>query len=247
MKLLVTASSKTGCVRGNNEDMVLVEHIFVRNGKASAEIEMDSADRCLLALADGMGGHSCGEVASSDVLHNLQYYFYDLPVGLSIGDFNETIYEWLKSINNIIDSKSRNENRYKRMGTTLVVLASYGGEYYWMNCGDSRVYRLHESHLKQLSTDHSLSNYLGGTERTNVITNCIGGGCKSSFIDIKHCTADFKPGDVFMLCSDGLTDMLSDSQIEQLINDGCNAEDLCLAAENAGGYDNVSVLLARVS
>ena len=226
--------------------MVLIDQWCVRNGKVRTETDTDSVDRYLMALADGMGGHNSGEVASSDVLHNLQFFFSDLPLGLGISEFNETIYEWLSSINNIIESKGACDDRYTRMGTTLVVLAYYGREFYWMNCGDSRIYRYHDGRLTQLSTDHSLSTLVGDTEHSNVITNCIGGGCKHSFIDIVQCSDDVLPGDSFLLCSDGLTDMLPESRIAQLLADGKSADELCKEAELAGGYDNVSAVVATI-
>lgn len=246
MKFSITAASSVGCVRNNNEDMVLVGEWFVRNGKMSEHFDTDSTDRYLMALADGMGGHNSGEVASSDVLHNLHFFFSDLPIGLDVGGFNEAIYEWLTSINNIIDSKGREDVKYNKMGTTLVAMAYYGGEFYWMNCGDSRLYRYRDGKLLQLSTDHSLSNLMGTNQKTNIITNCIGGGCKTSFIDIINCTADICPGDKYIICSDGLTDMLSDNSITQCLAEGYTADALCKEAEMAGGNDNVSVIVATV-
>ena len=235
-----------GCVRHNNEDMVLVNDKFIRNGKHWTMIDTDSCERYLIALADGMGGHCGGEVASNDVLHNLQFYFSDLPSALSVEDFNEAIYEWLESINNIIDSKGRSEARYNGMGTTLVALAFYNRDFYWMNCGDSRLYRLHGSSLKQLTTDHSLSNLMGSERHSNIITNCIGGGCKMSYIDMVQCTTEVVTSDVLLLCSDGLTDMLSDDEIQTLLENGADASKLCKAAELAGGYDNVSACVIKI-
>ncbi len=246
MKLKISAASNVGCVRQNNEDMILVGDCFLRDESFDEEVEIDGKDRYLIALADGMGGHSSGDVASRDVLTNLHYFFYDMPAGLSVGDFNEAIYEWLESISNIIDSKGHSEPRYHEMGTTLVGLAYYAGEFYWMNCGDSRVYRLHDGQLHQISTDHSLSNLMGSSEHTNIITNCIGGGCKMSYIDMVTCTPDVQPGDVYMLCSDGLTDMLSDVDVQALMLQGADANRLCDAANEAGGYDNVSVCVIRI-
>jgi protein phosphatase len=226
--------------------MVLVDQWFVRDGTQSAELDLDTVDRYIVALADGMGGHNSGEVASSDVLHNLQFFFSDLPVSLSIADFNEAIYEWLSSINYTIDSKGKSDPRFSKMGTTLVAFLYYNGHFFWMNCGDSRIYRLHDGHLRQLSTDHSLSNLLGEEGHSHVITNCIGGGCKNSFIDIVECTADIQPGDQFLVCSDGLTDMLSDQRLAELLAAGSTADMLCLAAEDAGGFDNVSSVVVKV-
>ena len=246
MKLKIQAASNIGRVRENNEDMILVSRCFVRNSDWTGEVDLKNCVRYLTALADGMGGHNGGEVASTDVLLNLDYFFNDMPADLSVADFNEAIFEWLDSINNIIDSKGRADARYYSMGTTLVAFVYYNDEFYWMNCGDSRIYRLHDGQLQQLSTDHSLSTLMGSSEHTNVITNCIGGGCKTSYIDIMTCTADVNVGDVFLLCSDGLTDMLSDGQIQHLLNEGADANMLCDAANEEGGFDNVSACVIKI-
>jgi protein phosphatase len=242
----ISAASSVGCVRDNNEDMLLIDKQFVRDSKLDIDASFSQDQRYLLALADGMGGHNCGEVASSDTLHNLQFYFNDIPTGLDVSGFNESIYEWLVSMNNTIEGKGNGDAQYKNMGTTLVSFVYYGHEFFWMNCGDSRLYRLHEGKLTQLTTDHSLSNMLGQHAHSHIITNCIGGGCKSSYIDIVKCTSEVAVGDTFLLCSDGLTDMLSDSDIENMMNAGYTADRLCVAAERAGGLDNVSVILAHI-
>lgn len=246
MKLNITAASYVGCVRANNEDMVLVDRKFIRNDKYWTMHDLAESDRYLIALADGMGGHNSGEVASEMTLHNLQYYFSDLPSALSTGDFNEALFDWLQSINNIIESKGIVEPRFQGMGTTLVALAYYGGHFFWLNCGDSRIYRYHDHELRQLSTDHSLNNLTGRPGHSNIITNCIGGGCKMSYFDIVECTTDMVSGDEILLCSDGLTDMLSDEQLIELLASGCDASKLCHAAEEAGGYDNVTTAVIKI-
>ena len=169
-----------------------------------------------------------------------------MPTGLSVPDFNEAIVEWLDSINNIIDSKGHSDPRYYCMGTTLVGFAYYGGEFFWMNCGDSRVYRLHEGQLTQLSTDHSLNNLMGANERSHLITNCIGGGCDTSYIDLVKCSDIVVPGDIFMLCSDGLTDMMANEDICTLQRQEATGDRLCSAAIDAGGYDNVTVCVIKI-
>ncbi len=246
LKLNITAASKVGCVRDNNEDMLLVGEWFVRNSNMKTVVQMADTDRYMMALADGMGGHNSGEVASSETLHNLQFYFNDIPSSLGPGGFNETMCEWLESINHIIEAQGHEEPKYRKMGTTLVALAYYSGNFFWINCGDSRLYRLHDNGLTQLTTDHSLNNLLGSKEHTSVITNCIGGGCSTSYLDMMLCTDEVLPGDTFLLCSDGLSDMLSDQEIELLLIDGCDALKLCESAEDAGGFDNVSAIVIRV-
>ena len=236
----MTAASKVGCVRSQNEDMVLLGSHFVRNDAFSTRVDLTNSDRYIMAVADGMGGHNRGDVASSDALHNLDFYFHDLPTGLSPESIKDKFEDWLDSINNIIDSKGRSDEQYKGMGTTLVGLAFFEGQFYTLNCGDSRLYRFRDGDLTQLTSDHSLSNMLGSSQHSNVITNCIGGGATSSFIDIVNITDDIKEGDVYMLCSDGLTDMLPDSIIYTLLAEGSDANTLCDAAVAAGGLDNVS-------
>ena len=246
MNLYVTAASRIGCVRKNNEDMVLVGSSFIRNDNFSTKIELAPGKRTIFAIADGMGGHKSGEVASSDALHNLQFFFNDIPAGLNAGEFNEMMVVWLDSINMIIDSKGHVDEKHKGMGTTLVGIAYYGGDFFSLNCGDSRLYLLHKGELRQLTTDHSLSQVLGLKEHSSQIVNCIGGGCKDCYIDIEKITEKIEVGDKLLICSDGLTDMISDDIICQRMMDGCDADTLCQMAEDAGGFDNVSVIVVHV-
>jgi protein phosphatase len=246
MNLYVTAASRVGCVRKNNEDMILVGSSFIRNDSFNTKIELAPGKRTILAVADGMGGHNSGEVASSDALHNLHFFFNDIPTGLTAGEFNEMMVVWLESINLIVESKGRNDDRFKGMGTTLVGIAYYGGDFFSMNCGDSRLYRLRNGLLEQLTTDHSLNNMLGSTKHSSIITNCIGGGNKNSYMDIVKMTDDIQLSDIYLLCSDGLSDMLNDQQIEILLKSGGDADALCQAAVEAGGFDNVSACVIEV-
>ena len=208
--LEISAACRIGCVRHDNEDMILIGYQFIRNDEYRTQLELGDKDRFMMAVADGMGGHLSGEVASSDVLHNLQFFFSDLPVGLDASSFNEMIVEWLESINMILDSKGKADEQYKGMGTTLVALAYYDGVFYSMNCGDSRLYRLRGGELDLVQIE------------------------------------DIQDGDAFLLCSDGLTDMMSDHRLNILLTEGADANDLCNAAIVRGGYDNVSACLIKV-
>ena len=142
--LNISASSRTGCVRTNNEDMILVGEELLRNGLSHADFETTESNRCMLAIADGMGGHNCGEVASYDALTNMSFYFKDLPSNLDEKDFVDAMTNWLKSICLAVDAKGKENPMYKGMGTTFVALTYYSGRYYWLNCGDSRLYRLRD-------------------------------------------------------------------------------------------------------
>ena len=245
IRLEITSTSQIGRVRSQNEDMILVDTHFIRNSEFSTQASLNHNDRYLVAVADGMGGHNRGDVASNDVLRNLQFYFSDIPEKLNAGDFNEVMVEWLDSINNFVASKGRADEQFKGMGTTLVGLAYYYGDFYSMNCGDSRLYRFRQGELTQLTTDHSLNNMLGSEKHTNIITNCIGGGCNSSYMDLVR-ISDIWPDDVFLLCSDGLTDMLPNQEIARLLNDGADAMALGDAAVEAGGLDNVSCCVITI-
>ena len=242
----ISAASWTGRVRSQNEDMVLVDNRFIREDTYKTQIVLGREDRMMIAVADGMGGHNRGDIASNDTLRNLHYFFYDIPSCLNVNDFNEAMAGWLESINNYIASKGRADEQYKGMGTTLVGLAYYNNDFYSLNCGDSRLYRFRNHQLVQLTTDHSLSNLVGDEKRTNVITNCIGGGSKSSFIDMVTMTNDIMSDDVYLLCTDGLTDMLSDKAINELLEGKADANTLCSAAIEAGGIDNVSCCVISI-
>ena len=242
----ISAASWTGRVRSQNEDMILVDNQFIRDDTYKTQIVLGREDRMMIAVADGMGGHNRGDIASNDTLRNLHYFFYDIPSCLNISKFNEAMAGWLESINNYIASKGRADEQYKGMGTTLVCLAYYNNEFYSLNCGDSRLYRFRDHQLAQLTTDHSLSNLEGDEKRSNIITNCIGGGSKSSFIDMVTMTNDIMPKDVYLLCTDGLTDMLSDKAISELLEGKADANTLCSAAIEAGGIDNVSCCVITI-
>lgn len=245
-RIILTAASRVGCVRSNNEDMVLAYDKFVRSDAYRTEFMTENTERFVIALADGMGGHRAGEVASEQTLASLKFFINDIPRGLSVGEFEETMMEWQQYINDTINRRGHSDPSMLEMGTTLVGVVYYAGKYFWMNCGDSRLYRLREGKLVQLSTDHSLSNAKGEKKHSNIITNCIGAGCKNSYLDLYEFTADFLPGDTYMLCSDGLNDMVGNDIIEQLMSEGCSANRLCEAAIDAGGFDNVSVCVFRV-
>ena len=245
-RIVLTAASRVGCVRSNNEDMVLAYDKLVRSDAYRTEFMTENTERFVIALADGMGGHRAGEVASEQTLNSLKFFIHDIPRGMETGEFEETMIEWLDFINDSINRQGHSDPTLLEMGTTLVGVIYYGKKFFWMNCGDSRLYRLRDSKLQQMTTDHSLSNVKGEKKHSNIITNCIGAGCKNSYLDLYEFTADFQSGDTYMLCSDGLNDMVAFEDIEQLMNEGCSANRLCEAAIEAGGFDNVSVCVFHV-
>lgn len=245
-RIVLSAASRVGCVRTNNEDMVLAYDKMIRGEAYATEFMTEYLDRFVIALADGMGGHNAGEVASDLALTNLSYFIHDLPKGLASGEFQEMMTEWLQSINKTMNARGRFDPSTKEMGTTLVGVLYYNEKYYWVNCGDSRLYRLRDGVLKQLTVDHSLNTMVGQARHSNIITNCIGAGCKHSYMDMFEFTADVLPEDTYLLCSDGLNDMITDEEIQSLMKDGASANRLCEAAIEAGGYDNVSTCVFKI-
>lgn len=243
----ISATSDKGRIRTNNEDMILVSTRFVRDNSLHINVEMDNNDRFIAAVADGMGGHNGGEVASEEVLKSLCDSFHKLSPGLNISELNELIYSWLETVNQKLTTMGIEDETLIGLGTTLVGLIRYENYVFWMNCGDSRFYRFRNGILTQVSSDHSLNNLTGENRHSNVIVNCIGGGCRTSYIDLVEFSDDVNKGDVFILCSDGLNDMLSDVEIERVLAAGGAAEELCAAAVTAGGYDNVSVCVLKVN
>ena len=245
-KIVLTAASRVGCIRTNNEDMVLAYDKQVRSEAYCTEFESENTDRFVIAVADGMGGHNAGEVASETALSNLKFFLSDMPKGLSSNEFNELMVEWLRSINQTINARGKVNPSLAEMGTTLVAIVYYNGHVFSLNCGDSRLYRFRNGKLTQMTTDHSLNNMTGQKKHSNIITNCIGAGCKNSYMDLLEFTEDFKVGDVYLLCSDGLNDMVDDEDIERLLNDGSSANRLCEEAITNGGFDNVSACVITV-
>ena len=243
---MLTAASRVGNVRSNNEDMILAYDRYIRSDIYQTVLAPENLDRFIVAVADGMGGHNAGEVASELVLQNLKFYFNDLPKGLTSGELEEVMNEWLQSIHQTVNARGRANKSMSEMGTTLVGLIYYGKRFFWLNCGDSRLYRLRDGQLEQLTTDHSLINANGEKKHSNVITNCIGAGCDDTFIDMIEFTNNFLPGDTYVLCTDGLNDMVPDEVIREMLVNGATANALCEEAINAGGFDNVSVCVLRV-
>lgn len=244
--ILISASSQLGCVRSNNEDMILVSDRLVRNDIMNCRIRLTDTDRFVAAVADGMGGYKAGEVASEETLSNLSFFVGDLPVGLNSDSLKTLFDNWTDSINKILASKGSVDPKLTMMGTTLVSVVYYNGMFFWINSGDSRLYRWRNNALKQISVDHKPSYSSSCRETAGMVTNCIGAGSTSSYIDMTEFTDDIEAGDIYVLCSDGLSDMISDDDMNSIIISDGDADALCRAAVQAGGCDNVSVCMIKI-
>ena len=139
------------------------------------------------------------------------------------------------------------------MGCTLTGVVWHYGKIYLINAGDSRTYRFRGGFLKQLTTDQTQRGISGNPQASKALLNCLGGGLDGKILT-DDITNKIIEGDVILICSDGLTDMLTDDEIEAMLNEGITtngmeiglAEKLKEKACESGGYDNVSIILANL-
>jgi len=224
-----------GRVRTHNEDAFL-----------------DAPDRHLWVVADGMGGHSAGDVASAMIVERCG----KLSPGADMAAFVDTVDSELSGVNEDL-RKHAQERNVGLIGATVV--AMLGGTDFAAICwaGDSRAYRFSKDKLERLSRDHSTAQelmdtgqfsaaQLAGKQQGNTITRAVGGEPKL-FLD--WLVAGFEPGTQFLLCSDGLTKEVPEPRIEEEFRKNLPpkelADTLVQAAIAAGGRDNVTVVVVR--
>ena len=213
-----------------------------------------SVEHGVYLVCDGMGGAAAGEIASSLAVDEVMRILTGRGATEPVDD---VIHRAIAAANEAIYSRSENNPRLNGMGTTLVSIVVDERRVRIVNVGDSRCYRLRDQHLEQISEDHSLVDEqvrLGRMTAAealrsplrNVITRALGTQSKVTpdLFDL-----EVKPGDLFLLCSDGLTRELSDGKIEELLCAGCDVQQMCAslveAANNAGGGDNITSLIVR--
>ena len=242
------SQTDTGRVRTNNEDSVALD------------------ESCAVAvLADGMGGYAAGEVASGMVTTLLASNFERFLPTCSeenlrqAGGAEAYLRDEVCAANAAVFNASQSQPQYAGMGTTLVVAWFSGKLMHVAHVGDSRLYRFRDDHLEQLTRDHSLlQEQLDGgmiseeearfSVHKNLLTRAIG---VEAEVDVEIGVHELRAGDIFLLCSDGLTDMLDEVEIlEVLLAAGGNlnvaAEQLVEEANANGGRDNISVILIEV-
>ena len=229
-----------GKVRDHNEDRVII----VKN----------SDNEYLMAIADGMGGHSAGEVASSIAIGYLGKHFKETFFHLNKISAINWIRDSVDTINTLIFQHEKTHPESKGMGTTLV-LAVYTKDYLLFgNVGDSSGFVLKDDELRKVTYDHTLVNLLVSAgeltkeeasthPKKNVLMKALGAALNVD-VDIFECDMDMNIREV-LLCSDGLTNMLEREQIEKvLLSEGSveeKVEKLIKKANNRGGTDNISV------
>jgi len=224
--------------------MVLIGEDIFRDDKRELSFELDEQNKTLfVAVADGMGGHNAGEVASEIVLRKIGERIKTLEEGLTEKELREKISQWVKEIHYYIIEEGNKEIGKKGMGSTLIGALFYGEAAYYINVGDSRLYRFRRGNLLKISRDHSLREMTGNENiASNLIINSFGGG-ENIFVDFLPIGGKLLTEDILILCSDGLSDMLSDNDIESLLDKGNGIDKLLFEAKNKGGNDNISIVL----
>jgi protein phosphatase len=214
-----------------------------------------SVQHGVYVVCDGMGGAAAGEVASSVAVDEVMRLLTTRDGNLPLATDAENA---VASANTAILTRAKRSNKLSGMGTTLVALLAEERRAWILNVGDSRGYRLRDSRLEQITLDHSLVEEqvrMGRMDHAealrsplrNVITRALG---TQTLVTPDVFELETAPGDLFLLCSDGLTRELSDTLIESLLRVGAPLEEICTrlvaAANQAGGHDNITCLLVRV-
>ena len=239
------SATDTGRARNNNEDSVAID-------EASA----------LVVLADGMGGYNAGEVASgmatSFIKTELGRWLQEASATASDTDVRRAMDICVDNANRAIFNAANSNPQYAGMGTTLVVGVFRDGRLLMGHVGDSRGYRLRAGRLTQITHDHSLlqeqidaglitAEQAAFSANKNLVTRAV--GVEDTVLLETH-LHDVMPGDIYLMCSDGLSDMLDDQSISQVLqmHDSIEAAGRALidAANDAGGKENIAVVLARV-
>jgi serine/threonine protein phosphatase PrpC len=247
MRIRYAAKTDPGMKRNHNEDYFsLVE------------------DEQLFLVADGMGGHACGEVASKMAADVVREFFnrskdddstWPFKMDRQLSYLENRLVVGIKLANQRIFEAAARDLRLKGMGTTVVIGQIAGDRFYIAHVGDSRCYRVRDGEVKQMTRDHSLlEDYKDARPdmseeeqkkfpHKNVITRALG---MRDTVQVDVYGEDVRDGDVFLLCSDGLSGMIDEKRIAETIKAAGDLEtavgSLVEAANKAGGSDNITVL-----
>jgi serine/threonine protein phosphatase PrpC len=245
--LEIATATHPGMVRSHNEDSIA----------ADGEIG-------LAVLADGMGGYNAGEVASGIAVALIPAEIRKAldacqPHALHGNGMERLISDQAARANTTIYQAAQSEQQYAGMGTTLVVALWHDNQLSVGHIGDSRLYRLRNDALEQVTRDHSLlqeqidsgmitKEQARHAPNKNLVTRAVG---IDPEVEMEVHTYAVQPGDIYLLCSDGLPDMVADEDIQNTLaslkaNLPLAAQQLVQQANDNGGRDNVSVILVRV-
>jgi serine/threonine protein phosphatase PrpC len=205
------------------------------------------------ALADGMGGHQAGEIAAQQTIDHLSLSIQEIKNKPNI-NWNVELRYAIEMANQWVYKLGQETSSLNGMGTTLCCLIWTETTVTYAHVGDSRIYRFRNNQLELLTQDHSLfAKWLkiGKDSETpfpykNVITRAVGTAFRAN---PEIAVSSYEPGDLFLLCSDGLSDVLSLSEIESTLNSSLNLEmastELVEKAKMKGSADNITILMIQ--
>lgn len=251
LKLRCAGMTDVGRDRDHNED----------------DFYLSQGDEALCVVADGMGGHQSGEVASAMAIKSMvQYYRESMDAsgedtevnGEEVDVIRRRLVQAIQAANSAVFEAASENDIYHGMGTTIVSGYFTGDGVYLAHIGDSRAYRLRDGEFEQQTRDHSLANEyvrmgilsdedLEFFPYKNVITRACG---LSEQVEVACSYQEVEPGDIYLLCTDGLTDMVPNDEVQAILESGEPVDEICQTlvarANENGGEDNVTVVVARV-
>ena len=252
MRLVIEASCgcNTGKIRKNNEDNFCFDGacLDVENNGLENPVYIKQTVKTGLSFAifDGMGGENYGEIASFAAAKKM------LNAKRKLKDWLSSNTKYLNRLSLALNEavlEAKREQRTDRMGTTMVALHFSGRYAYVSNIGDSRAYRLRNGELLQISVDH-VEHHPEQKRRKAPLTQHLGIDPKDMLIEPYIAKHKLQKGDMYLLCSDGLTDMLSNVEISCLMRESDHMDErvvqLIQNALDKGGRDNITVIVCKV-
>ena len=248
----MTAKTKTITIRSSG----LTDVGQVRENNEDAW-KMDP-EHNVFVLADGMGGHSAGEIASQETVDRYTSIIISKKSEISLQNANQIMLEVIQEVNKSVFRLARADRELRGMGTTLCSALFVDETMFFAHVGDSRIYRFRDLSLEQLTEDHSLVQELldlgelntrqaNEFTQRNIITKAIGTELEVEPTINSCCVI---PGDIVMMCSDGLSDLLSNREIEKILKLTADIDQkvelFVQSANRRGGQDNITVILMEV-
>ncbi|MBQ3385654.1 MAG: serine/threonine-protein phosphatase [Erysipelotrichaceae bacterium] len=236
-----------GAKRSNNEDNYYFAGSFMNQEHHNLEVPVTMNEKLtgdlFFAVFDGMGGGDYGEVASHVASSSVDELFEINPY-----DITPSLEKLCLGLNKKVFSESEKLDSYA-MGTTMAALFFHEGYFWSCNIGDSKCYKMEDNELVQLSVDHV--DIYDRMHRKPMLTQYLGIDPETVQIEPYVCSETVNRGDVFLICSDGLTDMVDESVIRDILVSGSSLEECVsklvdVALEN-GGEDNITVIVIRIS
>jgi len=269
VRLDVDARSHPGYHRTNNEDQFFVTRLgrtlqtLISSLPAGEVPERTEEVNYVMVVADGMGGHAAGEIASRMAISALVSLALEVPDWIFRVDeeyareVERRTRTRVQEVGAMLIERGRGDAALRGMGTTLTAVRIIGRDLLITHVGDSRAYLLRSGGLHRLTRDHTYAQLLvdlgqlapgdiAGSRHRHVLTNALGGSCEDVQVDTDR--IQLEDGDRLLLCSDGLTDLVDDATITAIMRQATRSSDACdrlvQRALDNGGRDNVTVVVA---